>query len=615
MECAAQMRVESTACRVRFDIGKGEPTERLLQTRCADERTNEERRAAAAVELFGSSVGSDDAATPRFIGLAASKLAECGSQQRPIVVLPDVESDIDEDEDARVEQLGSDVAALWRHCATNMYRRSKTRARCAVATVRPDAREQRHPRVVPNSAVAATTQKPVRTEVSNAEIGEVPVVLDENGEKEFGSVLVLRAAAKMARRRHRLQHGSQDRIQDGVEPVPVIDRTTRRECEAVEARRLLERRRKFTAALGSTQKKVSALPLRKRVCEDEKQVDPAASVQVVEADDGLPTARLKLEGKDFEVKLDTGARYTVAGTDWMRFGDRRPCVAPVDVVEGIGGFQLDVIGVWRFVFQNVFGQEITIDACIISGCTTEFLVGSDFFVQHGAEMDFRKHEMRFTERKREVIVPFRTFQDDGPARVYTVRAASRTKIDTQRVVPIEVAVAAEDGEVGVFLPRNQRGPVMLGATVSVARGGKAVIPLLNVNGSRIKLPSQEELGTWVPIDEHLEILEMDDQLSTERVHEWVERMEGSDEPLQDEVVLDIGVKDPAERGLILRLLRRYRAVLESDGDCPPAASCGVQHHIDTGDHAPIMQKRRRHAQHEQTIIDANVKKMLASGVI
>ncbi|KAG1683621.1 hypothetical protein DVH05_014536 [Phytophthora capsici] len=72
--------------------------------------------------------------------------------------------------------------------------------------------------------------------------------------------------------------------------------------------------------------------------------------------DGLPTARIRVDRAWRDIKLDSCARFTVAGTAWMQFGDRLDVEAPVDYVEGIGGFLLDVVGVWRFKFRTVFGE-------------------------------------------------------------------------------------------------------------------------------------------------------------------------------------------------------------------------------------------------------------------
>ncbi|ETM98057.1 hypothetical protein PPTG_19834 [Phytophthora nicotianae INRA-310] len=72
------------------------------------------------------------------------------------------------------------------------------------------------------------------------------------------------------------------------------------------------------------------------------------AVEYIESEDGLPTAVMTVDGVRRSVKLDSCARFTVAGTEWMQYGDRVTTEAPVDYVEGIGGFLLDVVGVWRF---------------------------------------------------------------------------------------------------------------------------------------------------------------------------------------------------------------------------------------------------------------------------
>ncbi|KAE9008012.1 hypothetical protein PR001_g16815 [Phytophthora rubi] len=148
------------------------------------------------------------------------------------------------------------------------------------------------------------------------------------------------------------------------------------------------------------------------------------SAQYIEADDGLPTACMEVAGERRNVKLDSGARYTVAGTEWMALGDRVSDTAPVDCVEGIGGFLLDVVGVWRFELTNIFGELVRVDACIINGCTDEFLLGVDFMREHGANMDFAKNEMKYESAGRVIVIPFRTFDGDNRGKVEAVRMAA-----------------------------------------------------------------------------------------------------------------------------------------------------------------------------------------------
>ncbi|KAG6623015.1 Gag-pol fusion protein [Phytophthora cinnamomi] len=341
------------------------------------------------------------------------------------------------------------------------------------------------------------------------------------------------------------------------------------------------------------------------------------TVEYVGADDGLPTALMQVAGVTRQVKLDSGARFTVAGTEWMQYGDRIDKAAPVEFVEGIGGFLLDVVGVWRFELRSVFDEVITIEACIVSGCTDEFLVGVDFMRTHGATMDFERSEVRYIKSGRSVVIPFRTYDGEGRGRIAVVRMARKTQLDKFMVAPVEVAVTAKDGENGIFIPTKHTGAVMLAPTVTTVRNGKALVPAINANGEESRLPTKKELGRWIPLDQDVTMLQMNGELRRERVSAWLDELgrDGGGEPLENEQDVNVGVDDEESKQLIIKLLRVYRQLTASTGDCPPATALATEHHINTGDAAPIMLKRRRQAQSEDEVIESNVRKMLAAGVI
>ncbi|POM62689.1 Gag-pol fusion protein [Phytophthora palmivora] len=303
--------------------------------------------------------------------------------------------------------------------------------------------------------------------------------------------------------------------------------------------------------------------------------------EFIGADDGLPTAKLTVN----------------------------------DYVEGIGGFFLDVIGVWRFTFYTVFGEELSVDACIVSGCIDDFLLGVDFMKSRGATMDFESNEVRYKEGERTVVIPFRTYDGKGEAKIAAVRMVKMAVLEGNTVTPVEVSVAAKDGERGVFLPTKRTGAVLLAATVTAAHSGRAWVPAINSSSGAVKLPNKKELGTWIPIDEDMQVLSLSGELKTEKVHAWLQKLGDCETPLDDEDEVCIGVDEPDGRELVLKLLRSYRSLTTNTSSCPPATTLSVQHHIDTGDAGPIMMKRRRQAQMEDVIVDDNVAKMLDAGVI
>ncbi|KAE9357759.1 hypothetical protein PF008_g3016 [Phytophthora fragariae] len=299
----------------------------------------------------------------------------------------------------------------------------------------------------------------------------------------------------------------------------------------------------------------------------------------------------------------------------MNYGDKVEMEAPVDFVEGIRGFLLDVVGVWRFELRSVFNEKVVVDACVVAGCTSEFLLGVDFMRAKGAMMDFDKNEVRYREDGRAVVILFRTREDGGGARVAAVRVAGKAQLAERTVTPVRVSVAAEDGEYDIFIPTKQAGAVMLAATVTKAYHGRAWVPAINTNGTVARLPNKKELGTWIPLDKEMDILAMNGELRIDRLGEWLNEMGDTATPLENEDEVQIGVDDTGSRNLVMKLLRVYRQLSRNSGDCPPATALDMHHHIDTGDASPIMLKRRRQAQTEDKIIGDNVSQMLNAGVI
>ncbi|OWZ08378.1 hypothetical protein PHMEG_00019093 [Phytophthora megakarya] len=271
-------------------------------------------------------------------------------------------------------------------------------------------------------------------------------------------------------------------------------------------------------------------------------------IEYVDGDDGLPTDTMKIGDERRHVKLDSGTCYTIAGTNWMSFGDKVAEKAPVDYVEGIGGFLPDVVG-----------------------CPDEFLIGVDFMKERSAVMDFRSNEVRYSYNGRAVVIPFRTYERSGGVKIATVRMAQRTQLSESAVTP-QVAVTAEDGERGMFVPTKQVGAVMLATTVTEVRNGMAWVPALNSSPGEVGLPSKHELGTWIPLDRDMEVLKMNE----------------------------------SDQRLIKQLLRMCRRVVADTEDCPPATTLDVEHHIDTGNSTPIMMKRRRMTQTENVVVEDSV---------
>ncbi|KAE9006784.1 hypothetical protein PR003_g7166 [Phytophthora rubi] len=443
------------------------------------------------------------------------------------------------------------------------------------------------------------------TEVESSQL-ELDMELTDEAMVKLGSVATVRMAGKRSKRA-----AKQLRVQRAREKIKdkhVDDEVARDVAE-------LERERHRAAddeVRADERTRVNLVRRDGATADDEVDGDGEANV---EAGDGLPTAAMLVDGAQQLVKIDSGTRYSIAGTDWMARGERKRVDAPVAYVAGIDGFLLDVLGVWTFDMVNVYGKKVTIEACIIEGCTSEFLVGVDFLGGRRATMDFDRGEVRYAERGQDVTIPFRTTEAKDDSAVAAVRLVSATNLQRSVVQTVEVAVAAPDGEEGVFLPTVNNGVVLLAAAVTKVEKGKALVIAINTHGGPLKLPRWKELGVGIPVNQDIELLTMHGELQTERVQAWLDELGDPSTPLDDEHDVDIGAEEPDARSLILRLLRTYRVLANAQDECPPATTLNVEHHIDTGDAAPIMMRRRRQAQTEDAIVDSNVDAMLSAGVM
>ncbi|GMF31601.1 unnamed protein product [Phytophthora fragariaefolia] len=111
----------------------------------------------------------------------------------------------------------------------------------------------------------------------------------------------------------------------------------------------------------------------------------------------------------------------------------------------------------------------------------------------------------------------------------------------------------------------------------------------------------------------MQILSLNGELERARVAEWIATLKKGDAaPLSNEDNLDIGDMEAADKDLVIALLRQYADIVEKKQGCPPLAKVNVEHHINTGNTAPIMLRRRRHAVSENLLI---VDEMLSNKVI
>ncbi|GMF19842.1 unnamed protein product [Phytophthora fragariaefolia] len=341
-----------------------------------------------------------------------------------------------------------------------------------------------------------------------------------------------------------------------------------------------------------------------------------------EGPNSLPTVILVMSKRCIlEARLDTCAQYSVAMIELRKYGRCISREAPVDVVEGFGGGRVRVLGICQFIGTTRYQQRIVANALLVDGQGCEFLFGEDWMLEHHVKLAFTKRECKYRdEADQKVILPFSCHSVSPPVnreRCITVRLAKTAKLATNSSHVLRLPIGAEDGTTGVFLPKpSHKRQLMIAPTVNTVRNGMISVAVLNVDGKRETLPAREALGTWVPTDDTMELLRMNGELERTRVSEWVAKLKKEDAaPLYDESSMNIGEMEPEDRALVIALLLQYAEIVNKKDGCPSLATIHVQHHINTGDAAPIMLRRRQQAVAENELIDAKVDEMLAQGVI
>lgn len=146
---------------------------------------------------------------------------------------------------------------------------------------------------------------------------------------------------------------------------------------------------------------------------------------------------------------------------------------------------------------------------------------------------------------------------------------------------------------------------MATAVVAMIRGGCISVPVLNTTMKMTRLPTREYLGTWIPCDEEMIILELEGRLQMESVSDWIDSLRklATEDSTKGEVAsiepipeIKAGELDDQEKELITKLLKQYSHLTQVPTRCPSLPHVGVEHVINTGTHAPIRLPHQRHAQ-------------------
>lgn len=113
------------------------------------------------------------------------------------------------------------------------------------------------------------------------------------------------------------------------------------------------------------------------------------------------------------------------------------------------------------------------------------------------------------------------------------------------------------------------GCILHAAAVTMVKNGKALVPAINARDGTVQLTSKRGLGTWIPLNDDVRVLELNGEMQRERVQRWLNNLGDTEKPLDEEDAVSVGVQEGGVKQLILQLLRADRELTENASDCPP----------------------------------------------
>ncbi|TYZ67377.1 hypothetical protein PybrP1_010742, partial [[Pythium] brassicae (nom. inval.)] len=295
------------------------------------------------------------------------------------------------------------------------------------------------------------------------------------------------------------------------------------------------------------------------------------------AADGLPTAAETVGGEETELTVGTRASTRSWDTGSRDLANVCACYRP-------SGRPLAVEGAFGFRCRAVYNQTILVDALTIEGYVDEFILGLDFLRKTGAIINHATCKVTYGDDG-EATLPF-AYRDvatrqNQPAAVRLLRclrvgceqrASMRARVSAQNVVEASAATGGADSGDGAWR--------------------HVMIPMLNTQGGRAKLPPRHLLGMWQPLDATMEAIDVAGGLDRDSVEAWVGAIGGEEvAPRPEEGELNTGGLEGGDEELMLRLLRCYPRLLKRHEECPPPVTTGVRHAIKTGAAPPISLRR------------------------
>ena len=308
--------------------------------------------------------------------------------------------------------------------------------------------------------------------------------------------------------------------------------------------------------------------------------------------------------------LDTGAAVSLLREDTWNQVNTSGITLQVSEKQlvGVDGSPLQVLGEAR-VDLNLAGTDYPIAITVVSSLTSPAILGLDFLQENAASVDLEKKELHLTSRN--ISLPLYKSGDPADCPVDVVRVVTSGVLRVPPRSEMEVMASASNriGEGVWLLEQNPAKRLPITVAAAVVRGNTQEVPVRLVNTRSV--PAVVQPGTAVA---QVHPLGANDCFDTVAATVVEEDSAGKDDALWQLVEESGGNLSGGEQQQFHQLLLTYSDIFATS-DVELGRTNKMQHHIFTGDAAPVRQAVRRLTPQRREEVRRLLDEMLAQDVI
>lgn len=345
-----------------------------------------------------------------------------------------------------------------------------------------------------------------------------------------------------------------------------------------------------------------------------------AAVHAATVESTLPSGSLCVNGtilgKSTPMLVDTGASISAVSNAFFHKLSPIPQITPSDLpfIRTVSGEQLPVIGkaTLTFLLDNI---PYSFSISVIDQLTYPVVLGRDFLMHFNSVIDMQNYTLSLSGNQPILLGPdhsINSLQQSTGSEPVTVHAFATYILPplSESIIPVYAKVSLPVGSTGLIepSPRLAERYQICGAAQLVCLAETNTFPfrVLDPTNSPVTIYRCSTMGAFTRSDASMSVITTED----------VPIPTPSAPTDNNTVPLDLSDSTlTADQKVQLQtLVNEYRDIFALSPDELGRTDL-VQHHIDTGDHAPIRQRPYRVSDKQRGIIEEHVTDMLNRGII